>query len=93
MCKLAPLIGKELTERVFLDRFIDMCEDDDTMVRRICATHFGEMCTSVSKQALLRLVSSICKYKNVELKNLTTHFLVCKNTIILSIYLYRLTGS
>ncbi|XP_011144837.1 serine/threonine-protein phosphatase 4 regulatory subunit 1 isoform X2 [Harpegnathos saltator] len=54
MCKLAPLIGKELTERVFLDRYIDMCEDDDMSVRRICATHFGEMCAVVSRKALFR---------------------------------------
>ncbi|XP_011639944.1 serine/threonine-protein phosphatase 4 regulatory subunit 1-like isoform X2 [Pogonomyrmex barbatus] len=52
MCRLAPLIGSELTEKVFLTRYLDLCEDNDMMVRRICATHFGEMCTAVGKKKL-----------------------------------------
>ncbi|KYQ52178.1 Serine/threonine-protein phosphatase 4 regulatory subunit 1 [Trachymyrmex zeteki] len=52
MCRLAPLIGSELTEKVFLPRYLDLCEDNDMMVRRICATHFGEMCTAVGKEKL-----------------------------------------
>ncbi|XP_018407558.1 PREDICTED: serine/threonine-protein phosphatase 4 regulatory subunit 1-like [Cyphomyrmex costatus] len=52
MCRLAPLIGSELTEKVFLPRYLDLCEDKDMMVRRICATHFGEMCTAVGKEKL-----------------------------------------
>ncbi|XP_011880997.1 PREDICTED: serine/threonine-protein phosphatase 4 regulatory subunit 1-like isoform X1 [Vollenhovia emeryi] len=52
MCRLAPLIGSELTEKVFLARYLDLCEDIDMMVRRICATHFGEMCTAVGKEKL-----------------------------------------
>ncbi|GAB1861274.1 Serine/threonine-protein phosphatase 4 regulatory subunit 1 [Camponotus japonicus] len=52
MCRLAPLIGSELTEKVFLRRFLDLCEDNDMMVRRTCATHFGEMCVAVGKEKL-----------------------------------------
>ncbi|XP_028044967.1 serine/threonine-protein phosphatase 4 regulatory subunit 1 isoform X2 [Monomorium pharaonis] len=52
MCRLAPLIGSELTEKVFLKRYLDLCEDNDMMVRRICATHFAEMCTAVGKEKL-----------------------------------------
>ncbi|KAG5323239.1 PP4R1 phosphatase, partial [Acromyrmex heyeri] len=52
MCRLAPLIGTELTEKVFLPRYLDLCEDNDMMVRRICATHFGEMCIAVGKEKL-----------------------------------------
>ncbi|XP_011059766.1 PREDICTED: serine/threonine-protein phosphatase 4 regulatory subunit 1-like isoform X2 [Acromyrmex echinatior] len=52
MCRLAPLIGSELTEKVFLPRYLDLCEDNDMMVRRICATHFGEMCIAVGKEKL-----------------------------------------
>lgn len=59
MCRLAPLIGSEITEKVFLKRYIDLCEDNDMMVRRTCATHFGEMCTAVGKEKLFsKLVSS-----------------------------------
>lgn len=63
MCRLAPLIGSELTEKVFLTRYLDLCEDNDMMVRRTCATHFGEMCTAVGKEKLYsKLVSLICRY-------------------------------
>lgn len=52
MCRLAPLIGSEITEKVFLRRYLNLCEDIDMMVRRTCATHFGEMCTAVGKEKL-----------------------------------------
>ncbi|XP_072751644.1 serine/threonine-protein phosphatase 4 regulatory subunit 1 isoform X5 [Anoplolepis gracilipes] len=52
MCRLAPLIGSELTEKVFLRRYLDLCEDNDMIVRRTCATHFGEMCVAVGKEKL-----------------------------------------
>ncbi|CAL1686167.1 unnamed protein product [Lasius platythorax] len=52
MCRLAPLIDSELTEKVFLKRYLDLCEDNDMMVRRTCATHFGEMCVAVGKEKL-----------------------------------------
>lgn len=88
MCKLAPLIGVKLTERVFLDRYIDMCEDEDLMVRRICATHFGEMCAVVSRAALFnKLVSTDYRHKKRR-KEVNNHErnLVCMNTMaVLSI--------
>ncbi|XP_025992654.2 serine/threonine-protein phosphatase 4 regulatory subunit 1 isoform X2 [Solenopsis invicta] len=52
MCRLAPLIGSELTEKIFLTRYLDLCEVNDMMVRRICASHFAEMCTAVGKEKL-----------------------------------------
>ncbi|XP_043493871.1 serine/threonine-protein phosphatase 4 regulatory subunit 1-like isoform X2 [Polistes fuscatus] len=54
MSKMALLIGKELTEKVFLDRYIALCEDNIFHVRRMCVVHFGEMCTAVRKKALLQ---------------------------------------
>ncbi|KAM0734403.1 Serine/threonine-protein phosphatase 4 regulatory subunit 1 [Formica fusca] len=52
MCRLAPLIGSELTEKVFLRQYLDLCENNDMMVRRTCATHFGDMCVAVGKEKL-----------------------------------------
>ncbi|XP_020277432.1 serine/threonine-protein phosphatase 4 regulatory subunit 1-like isoform X3 [Pseudomyrmex gracilis] len=52
MCRLAPLIGSELTEKYFLRRYLYLCDDNDMMVRRTCATHFGEMCIAVGKEKL-----------------------------------------
>lgn len=60
MCRLAPLIGSELTEKVFLRQYLDLCENNDMMVRRTCATHFGDMCVAVGKEKLYsKLVSLI----------------------------------
>ncbi|XP_026828908.1 serine/threonine-protein phosphatase 4 regulatory subunit 1 isoform X2 [Ooceraea biroi] len=52
MCRLAPLIGSKLVEKLFLKRYLELCEDNDMMVRRTCATHFGEMCIAVEKETL-----------------------------------------
>ena len=42
MTKLAPLIGKEITERVFLTRFAEMCSDALFHVRKV--TNFHATC-------------------------------------------------
>lgn len=70
MCRLAPLLGRELTEEFFLTRYLDLCEDNDMMVRRICAIHFAEMCTAVGKEKVYsKLVSLIRKRKNEKPKS------------------------
>ncbi|XP_076679485.1 serine/threonine-protein phosphatase 4 regulatory subunit 1 isoform X3 [Andrena cerasifolii] len=52
MSQMAPLIGKKLTEKIFLDRYIALCENDEFYVRKICVSHFAELCTAVGKKAL-----------------------------------------
>ncbi|XP_076385857.1 serine/threonine-protein phosphatase 4 regulatory subunit 1 isoform X1 [Megachile rotundata] len=54
MSKMAPLIGKRLTEKIFLDRYIALCEDKDIYVRKVCVSHFGEICVAVRRKAFLR---------------------------------------
>ncbi|CAK9828991.1 Serine/threonine-protein phosphatase 4 regulatory subunit 1 [Anthophora retusa] len=54
MNKLAPLIGKELTEKIFLDRYIALCEDEELYVRKACVSHFGGLCAAVGRRALFR---------------------------------------
>ncbi|XP_017880450.1 serine/threonine-protein phosphatase 4 regulatory subunit 1-like isoform X2 [Ceratina calcarata] len=54
MSKMAPLIGKELTEKIFLDRYIAFCEDKNFYVRKICVSHFGEFCAAVGRKAVFR---------------------------------------
>lgn len=61
MCRLAPLIDSELTEKCFLKRYLDLCEDNDMMVRRTCATHFAEMCVAVGKEHVENKLVSIIK--------------------------------
>lgn len=60
MSQMAPLIGKKLTEKIFLDRYIALCENDEFYVRKICVSHFAELCTAVGKKALFwKLVSPL----------------------------------
>ncbi|XP_052229357.1 serine/threonine-protein phosphatase 4 regulatory subunit 1-like isoform X1 [Dreissena polymorpha] len=51
MSKMAPLLGKEMTERVFLDRFCEMCTDPLFHVRKVCAANFGDFCSVVSQES------------------------------------------
>lgn len=65
MCKMAPLLGREMTERLFLAYFAQMCIDPLFHVRRICACNFGEMCVVVGGEStehnLLGRFSSLCE--------------------------------
>ncbi|XP_014210093.1 serine/threonine-protein phosphatase 4 regulatory subunit 1 [Copidosoma floridanum] len=64
MTRVNPFIGDELTEKLFLDRFLDLCTSDAFLVRRVCASIVGEFCTILSKEAiynkLLRAYSKLC---------------------------------
>ena len=44
---MAPLIGKEMTESVFLDRFASLCVDPLFHVRKVCAANFGDFANVV----------------------------------------------
>ncbi|XP_021372324.1 serine/threonine-protein phosphatase 4 regulatory subunit 1-like isoform X2 [Mizuhopecten yessoensis] len=50
MSKMAPLLGKEMTERVFLPRYCEMCTDPLFHVRKVCAANFGDFCTVVGQE-------------------------------------------
>jgi len=42
LSKMAPLIGKENSEKIFLDRFAALCTDPLFHVRKVCAANFGD---------------------------------------------------
>merc|ERR1719431_1775027 len=42
LSKMAPLIGKEMAERLFLHRFATLCVDPLFHVRKVCAANFGD---------------------------------------------------
>ncbi|XP_022341101.2 serine/threonine-protein phosphatase 4 regulatory subunit 1-like isoform X1 [Crassostrea virginica] len=44
MSKMAPLLGTDMTERLFLLRFCEMCTDPLFHVRKVCAANFGDIC-------------------------------------------------
>ena len=46
---MAPFLGRESTEKLFLGRFCDLCHDSDIYVRKMCAAYFGEFCAVVGQ--------------------------------------------
>lgn len=60
MSKLAPFLGRDVTERVFLKRFTELCTSPIFFVRKVCAAHFGEFCSVVGKDAFENTLVSSC---------------------------------
>ncbi|KAA0705130.1 Serine/threonine-protein phosphatase 4 regulatory subunit 1 [Triplophysa tibetana] len=57
ICKMAPMVGKDITERLFLPRFCEMCCDCRMFhVRKVCAANFGDMCSVVGGEATEELL-------------------------------------
>ncbi|KAE8749288.1 hypothetical protein FOCC_FOCC003995 [Frankliniella occidentalis] len=65
MSKMAPFLGREATERLFLSRFCDLCHDSDMNVRKMCAAYFGEFCAVVgqptTEETLLGRFVDLCQ--------------------------------
>lgn len=64
MCKMAPMVGKDITERLILPRFCEMCCDCRMFhVRKVCAANFGDICSVVGQQATEEMLVSIAEIK------------------------------
>ncbi|PVD20606.1 hypothetical protein C0Q70_18762 [Pomacea canaliculata] len=65
MSKMAPLLGRDITERLFLPRFCEMLTDPLFHVRKVCASNFGEVCNVVgvenSEEVLLPKFLYLCE--------------------------------
>ncbi|XP_006876295.1 PREDICTED: serine/threonine-protein phosphatase 4 regulatory subunit 1-like [Chrysochloris asiatica] len=49
---MAPMVGKDISERLILPRFCEMCCDCRMFhVRKVCAANFGDICSVVGQQA------------------------------------------
>lgn len=63
--RMAPILGRPLTEEFFLVRLADLCADTSSHIRKICAGNFGEftaVCgTNITEAVLLPLFVSLCK--------------------------------
>jgi len=51
LSKMAPYIGKEMTEEIFLSRFASLCCDPLFHVRKVCAANFGDFASVVGCEA------------------------------------------
>ncbi len=47
---MAPLVGREISVKVFMPRYAEMCTDALFHVRKMCATNFGDMCAVVGQE-------------------------------------------
>lgn len=57
ICKMSPMVGKDVTERLFLPRFCEMCCDCRMFhVRKVCAANFGDICSVVGGEATEELL-------------------------------------
>ncbi|XP_066256540.1 serine/threonine-protein phosphatase 4 regulatory subunit 1-like isoform X6 [Euwallacea similis] len=65
MSKLAPLLGKDITERILLKRFTELCSSSLFYVRKQAASHCGYFCTIIGKEefekTLLPCFLSLCQ--------------------------------
>ncbi|XP_070575375.1 serine/threonine-protein phosphatase 4 regulatory subunit 1-like isoform X3 [Ptychodera flava] len=50
LTKMAPLLGSEITVRVVLPRFSELCTDSLFHIRKVCAANFGDICSVVGSK-------------------------------------------
>lgn len=51
LSKMAPLIGKDMSEAIFLERFAALCVDPLFHVRKVCAANFGDFSSVVGMES------------------------------------------
>ena len=56
---MAPLIGKEMSESIFLERFAALCIDPLFHVRKVCAANFGDFSNVVGSESTEQILVRI----------------------------------
>ncbi|XP_038187448.1 serine/threonine-protein phosphatase 4 regulatory subunit 1-like isoform X2 [Arvicola amphibius] len=52
ICRMASMLKKNTVKRLLLPRFCELCSDGKLFqVRKVCATHFGDICHAVGQEA------------------------------------------
>jgi serine/threonine-protein phosphatase 4 regulatory subunit 1 len=59
---MAPLLGGDLSRRVFLERFAALSADGLFHVRKICAANFGEFCAVVGQEVTESILVSFFSF-------------------------------
>ena len=55
---MAPLIGKDMSEAIFLERFAALCVDPLFHVRKVCAANFGDFSSVVGMESTEKVLVS-----------------------------------
>lgn len=58
MSRIAPFLGRDITERIFLRRFSQLCTINLFYVRRVCASNIGDFCAVVGKEEFEKVLVS-----------------------------------
>ena len=61
---MAPLIGKEMVESLFLERFATLCLDPLFHVRKVCAANFGDFSSVVGSESTESVLVSTIRLPN-----------------------------
>jgi len=56
LSKMAPMIGREMSERLFLERFAALCVDPLFHVRKVCAANFGDFSGVVGPESTEKIL-------------------------------------
>ncbi|RXG55195.1 Serine/threonine-protein phosphatase 4 regulatory subunit 1 [Armadillidium vulgare] len=73
MSKMAPLVGREMTEKYFLQRFTKLCYDSLFQVRKVCAANFGELSGVVGTDGTENVLSNRFINENCEISDDVEH--------------------
>ena len=55
---MAPLIGRDMSEAIFLERFAALCVDPLFHVRKVCAANFGDFSNVVGSESTEQILVS-----------------------------------
>lgn len=62
MCKMLPLLGRDVAERVFLDKFCEICASESNVsnvVREACPPSLCDFCAVVSPKSFEKSLVSL----------------------------------
>uniref|UniRef100_A0A8C4NEZ2 Serine/threonine-protein phosphatase 4 regulatory subunit 1 n=1 Tax=Eptatretus burgeri TaxID=7764 RepID=A0A8C4NEZ2_EPTBU len=66
MCSVAALVGREVTERLLLPRFCELCGVGRIFhVRKVCAASFGEMCNVVGQSTTEKVLVRMAAFQSL----------------------------
>ncbi|XP_033625553.1 serine/threonine-protein phosphatase 4 regulatory subunit 1-like isoform X2 [Asterias rubens] len=56
MSKVAPLVGRDITLKLVLPQFSELCSDSMFHIRKVCAANFGDICNVVGEEPTEKLL-------------------------------------
>jgi hypothetical protein len=73
MAKVAPIIGTEMTNEIFFEKFIELTQIEVTNIRKQCVTNFPVMCEVMGEEVLeshmLPLYVRLCEDTSWNIRN------------------------